>query len=264
MAPRTSLFAAALAFQALLALAPVLLVLIPTATRLFGTDETQQAFSDVIERFAGRGAGQMGESVLELISAAPAPKGGTLFGVLLLLYFVSTFFARFRAALDEIWDAGPQGIRGAVAVRAISFLEAIVAFAAALLVLAAGATRSIVTPLFESFGAVAPFALSAWTRFGTLVMTFVAQVAVFRYIPSVRPRPSWSGVVAGALPTTLLLNAATDLLGLLVAHSALASLYGTAASLIMFLLWVYYSAWVALFGAETCHAWDRAEVTARP
>jgi membrane protein len=151
-----------------------------------------------------------------------------------------------------------------VAVRAISFLEAIVAFAAALLVLAAGATRSIVTPLFESFGAVAPFALSAWTRFGTLVMTFVAQVAVFRYIPSVRPRPSWSGVVAGALPTTLLLNAATDLLGLLVAHSALASLYGTAASLIMFLLWVYYSAWVALFGAETCHAWDRAEVTARP
>ncbi|HET8948390.1 MAG TPA: YihY/virulence factor BrkB family protein [Candidatus Polarisedimenticolia bacterium] len=263
MASRTSLFAAALAFQALLALAPVLLVLIPTATRIFGQDETQQALSDVIERFAGRGAAQMGQAILELIAAAPAPRAGTFFGVLLLLYFVSTFFSQFRAALDAIWEAGPRGIRGALVVRSISFLEAIVAFAAALVMLAAGATRSIVTPFLDSFGAVAPFAISAWTRAGTLVMTFVAQAAVFRFIPSVRPRPTYRAVIAGALPTTLLLNAATDLLGLLVAHSVLASLYGTAASLVMFLLWVYYSAWVVLLGAEICRAWDRVDVTAR-
>lgn len=263
MASRTSLFAAALAFQALLALAPVLLVLIPTATRLFGTDETQQALSDVIERFAGHGAAQMGQAILELVSSAPSPRAGTFFGVLLLLYFVSTFFSQFRAALDTIWEARPLGIRGALVVRAVSFLEAIVAFAAALTVLAAGATRSIVTPLLESFGAAAPFAITAWTRAVTLVITFIAQAAVFRFIPSVRPRPSWGAVVAGALPTTVLLNAATDLLGLLVAHSVLASLYGTAASLIMFLLWVYYSAWVVLFGVETCRAWEREEITVR-
>src|SRR5262245_33547663 len=275
MAPRTSLFAAALAFQALLALAPVLLVLIPTATRLLGQEETQAGFSDAIERFAGRGAANVGSALLELVASAPAPPGGTAVGIVLLLYFVSTFFAQFRAALDEVWDAGPRGFRGAVKLRAVSFLEAIVAFAAALIILMWCATRSIVQPLLETFGAVAPLALTGWTRLGTLGMTFLSLVIAFRYIPSVRPRPGWSAVTAGALPATLLLNAATDLFGLLVAQSALASLYGTAASLIMFLLWVYYSAWVVLSGAETCRAWDQlalpgeaegktAEVTGRP
>jgi membrane protein len=257
MAPRTSLFAAALAFQALLAVAPVLLVLIPTATRLFGQEETQRGFSDAIERFAGRGAAHVGSALLELVGSAPAPRGGTLFGGALLLYFVSTFFAQFRAALDSVWETGPQGLRGAMVARAVSFAEAIVAFAAALLVLAWCATRSIAQPLLESFGAVAPLALTGWTRFGTLGMTFLALVITFRYIPSMRPRPGWSAVTAGAIPATLFLNVATDLFGLLVAQSALASLYGTAASLIMFLLWVYYSAWVVLFGAETCRAWEK-------
>ena len=257
MAPRTSLFAAALAFQALLAVAPVLLVLIPTATRILGQEETQRGFSDAIDRFAGRGAAQVGSALLELVAGAAAPRGGTLVGIVLLLYFVSTFFAQFRAALDGIWEAGPQGIRGAVRARAISFVEAIVAFAAALVVLMWCATRSIFQPILESFGAVAPLALTGWTRLGTLGMTLLALVIAFRYVPSVRPRPGWSAVAAGAIPATLLLNVATDLFGLLVAQSALASLYGTAASLVMFLLWVYYSAWVVLFGAETCRAWER-------
>lgn len=257
MAPRTSLFAAALAFQALLALAPVLLVLIPAATRLIGQEETQRGFSDAIERFAGRGAAQVGSTLLELVASAPAPRGGTVFGIALLLYFVSTFFAQFRAALDSVWEAGPLGFRGALRARAVSFIEAIIAFAAALVVLAWCATRSIFQPLLESFGAVAPLALTGWTRLGTLGTTFLSLVIVFRYIPSVRPRPGWSAVAAGAIPATLLLNAATDVFGLLVAQSALASLYGTAASLVMFLLWVYYSAWVVLFGAETCRAWEK-------
>ena len=257
MAPRTSLFAAALAFQALLAVAPILLVLIPTATRLLGEEETQRGFADAIERFAGRGAANVGTALLELVASAPAPSGGTLVGIVLLLYFVSTFFAQFRAALDAVWEAGPQGFRGALRARAVSFLEAIVAFAGALLLLAWCATRSIAQPILESFGAVAPLALTGWTRFGTLGMTFLSLAMVFRYIPSVRPRPGWSAVTSGALPATLLLNAATDLFGLLVAQSALASLYGTAASLVMFLLWVYYSAWVVLFGAEVCRAWER-------
>ncbi|HZN03693.1 MAG TPA: YhjD/YihY/BrkB family envelope integrity protein [Candidatus Polarisedimenticolia bacterium] len=264
MAPRTSLFAAALAFHALLALAPVLLVLIPTATRLFGEAETQEALADVIDRFAGRGAAQVGLALLALVASAPAPRAGTLFGIALLLYFGSTFFAQFRAALDAIWEAGPQGLRGALVARAVSLVEAIVAFAAALMILAAGATRSIARSALDYFGAAAPLGVSGWTRLGTLLMTLLALAMIFRYIPSVRPRPGWGAVLAGTVPATFLLNVATDLFGLLVTKSALASLYGTAASLVMFLLWVYYSAWVVLFGAEVCRAWGETTANAGP
>jgi len=262
MAPRTSLFAGALAFHALLALAPILLVLIPTATRIFGKEETQRSLEVAIDQFAGRGAAQTGMALLTLVTATPSPRAGTLFGVALLMYFASTFFAQFRSALDAIWEVPPRGLRGALVARAVAMVEAGVAFTAALLVLAAGATRSIARSSLEQFGAAAPPALSGWARLGALLMTFVALAAVFRFIPSARPRPGWGAVLAGALPATVLLNAATDLFGLIVAHSALASLYGTAASLVMFLLWVYYSAWVVLFGAEACRAWS--EVSANP
>jgi len=68
--------------------------------------------------------------------------------------------------------------------------------------------------------------------------------------------------VAGALPTALILHAASDLIGRLISKSTLASLYGAAGSLVLVLLWVQYSAWIVLLGAEVSHAWDETETSA--
>jgi membrane protein len=65
--------------------------------------------------------------------------------------------------------------------------------------------------------------------------------------------------LAGAVPATILLGLANELIRWLVAGSSLAALYGAAGSMIIFLLWVYYSAWVFLFGAEFSRAWSTGE-----
>lgn len=259
MQPRTSLFAAALAFHALLALAPILLVVLPAATRIFGREETQRSLADAADRFFGPGGEWVLTTLQALLNAAHPKMAGTLFGVLLLLYFVSTFFYRFRAALDAIWEVRPRGLRQALLGRVIAFAEAAAAFLAGLLVLALGVARSIMRPVLVRIGMAGTTLLTSWSRLGTLLLTIGALTLTLRYTPSVRPRPRWGAVLAGALPTAVTLNLATDLFGLFLVRSTLASLYGAAASLIVFLLWVSYSSWIVLFGAEICRAWQETE-----
>jgi membrane protein len=255
MAARTSLFAAALAFQALLALAPILLVLTSVAGRLLGQEEARHSLMEAAVRFAGPGADQVVSNFLDMITGARGYAAGTILGLVLLLFFGSSFFAQLRAALDGVWQVKPRGLGRALLGRVLSFLETIVAVSAAILILGAGALRSIAGPLVARSGVLGVFAWAAWTRVGTLAMTCALLGAAFRYIPDVRPRPGWPAVLAGALPAALALGVAGELFGFVIGRSAVASLYGAAGSVIIFLLWVQYSAWILLFGAELCRAW---------
>jgi len=264
LAPRTALFAAALAFHALLALAPMLMVLLSSAGRLLGQESARRSLSDAAVRFAGPGADQMVSALLDLLTATRWQLTGTLVGVALLLYFASSFFAQLRAAFDAVWEVRQKGFGRSLLHRVISYGQTFLVVAAAILVLAAGALRSMVWPMLARAGTAGAITWMAWTRLGTLLMTFAALGAAFRFIPSVRPRPRRGAILAGALPAALLLNLASEVFGLVISRSALASLYGAAASVIMFLLWVQYAAWIVLLGAEVCRAWDESDLTAHP
>ncbi len=259
LAPRISLFAAALAFHALLALAPILLIVLSVAGRLLGEEEARRSLAAGLVRFAGRGSKEVVTAMLGTVTPSERLTTGTFLGVALLLYFASSFFTQLRAALDAVWEVQPKTFRRALLYRLVSFGETLVAMATALFVLALGVARSIVWPIVNPAGTVAQAAWIVWTRLGTLAMTLAVLAVAFRYVPDVRPRPSWRAVCVGVVPAGLLLNLANELIGLIIAHSALASLYGAAGSVIVFLIWVYYTAWIFLFGAEVCRAWDEPE-----
>jgi membrane protein len=256
LAPRTSLFAAALAFHALLALAPILIVVLSLADRLLGEESARRSLSEAAVRFAGPGADRVVSTLIGLVTASRWQTTGTILGVALLLYFASSFFAQLRAALIVVWEVEPQGIARSLLARILSYGDTLVALAGAILVLAIGVLRGMVRPMLARAGTAGATTWMAMTRTGTLLFTFATLWAVFRFIPSVRPRPGRRAVLAGALPTALLLNLANEIFAVVISRSAVASLYGTAASVIMFLLWVQYSAWVVLLGAEICRAWD--------
>ena len=258
LAPRTSLFAAALAFYALLSLAPTLLVVVSVGSRLLGEETARQSLSEAAVRFAGPGADRVASAVLGMMPQSRWQTAGTLLGLALLLYFSSSFFTQLRAALDSVWEVKGKGIGWALFDRIVSFGETLLALTMALLVLAVGMLRSLARPHLVRTGAWA-YVWMAWTRLGTLLMIFLVLVATFRYIPGVRPRPRRGAVLAGSLPAALTLNLASEVFAYIISRSAVASLYGAAGSLIMFLLWVYYSAWIVLFGAEICRAWDEVE-----
>jgi membrane protein len=258
MEPRTSLLAAALAFQALLALAPILLVLTAAAGRLLGQQAAREALMDAAVRFAGPGADRVVSNILDGIAPVRGYTAGTILGIVLLLFFGSSFFAQLRAALDVIWAVRPRGLGRALFDRVLSYLETMVAVTAAILILGAGALRTVVRPMLAPAGGVGAVAWAVWTRFGTLAMTCALLGAAFRYIPGVRPRPGWGAATAGALPAAFALGVAGELFSYVIGKSVVASLYGAAGGVIIFLLWVQYAAWVLLFGAELCRAWEEA------
>jgi membrane protein len=264
LAPRTSLFAAALAFHALLALAPVLLVLLSVADRLLGQEAARRSLAEAAVRFAGPGADQVVSALLGLVAASRWRTTGTVLGVALLLYFASSFVAQLRIALDAVWEVRRKSLRRALFDRVLSFGDTLLALAAALLVLAVGVLRSIAWPVLARSGPTGAVAWTVWTRLGTLLMTSAVLAAAFRYLPYVRPRPRLRAVLAGALPAAVTLHLGSEAFGLVISRSAVASLYGTAGSVIMFLLWVHYSAWIVLFGAEVCRAWDEPAPAAGP
>jgi membrane protein len=256
LAPRTSLFAAALAFHALLALAPVLLVLLPAASRLLGRETVRSSLDEAAVRFAGPGADRVVSSLVGMVEPSRLRATGTLVGVALLIYFASTFFAQLRVALNAVWEVRPRSFGRSLVDRATSFGQTLLALIAMLLVLAAGVARSMIHPMLPEFGEAGALAWMAWTRLGTLLMTAALLAAAYRFVPSSRPR--LGAVAVGAIPAALILNMASELFAFVISRSALASLYGTAGSLIMFLLWVHYSAWIVLLGAELCRAWGEA------
>lgn len=265
LAPQSSLFAAALAFQALLAMAPMLLVLLMVAGRLLGRESTRQSLAEAALRFAGPGADEVVASFVELIATSGGHTAGTVVGVTLMLYFASSFFVRLHEAFDAVWEVRDKRFGRKLADRAASFGLTLVAVAVSLAVLAAGVARAIVGPLLARSGGVAGEVFwSAWTRLGTLAMTALVLAAAFRYIPSVRPRPPAGAVIAGAVPASLALQLANEVIGLVIARSALVSLYGAGATLVAILLWAQYSALIVLLGAELCRAWSESSAAASP
>lgn len=255
LAPRTSLFAAALAFFALLSLAPTLLVVVSVAARLLGEDSARLSLAEAATRFAGPGADQVASRLLSLLPSSRWQTAGTLLGLALLLTFSSSFVAQLRAALNTVWEVPARGIGRALLDRVVSLGQTLVATIGLLVVLAWGMLRSIVRPLLAQTENLA-MAWAVWTRLGTLLMTLAVLYAAFRYIPGVRPRPGRRAVVAGSLAAALTLNLTSEVFAYVIARSSIASLYGAAGSLIMFLLWMYYSGFLVLFGAEICRAWD--------
>jgi len=256
VAPRISLFASALAFHALLALAPMLLMLLSIAGPLLGQEMARRALAEAVTRFAGEGADQAVTAILDLAAGSSWSAGGTVLGLALMLHFATSFFMRLRGALDAVWEVRRVGFRRNLLDRVTVFGETLVAIAAMVFVLAAGALRTVVFPFMQRAGAAGTLAWSAWTHLATFMMTMLFMAAAYRYVPFVRPRPRFTAVLAGAVPTALTLNLANSLIGYIVTRSALTSLYGAAGSLIVILLWTQYSALIFLFGAEVSRAWD--------
>jgi membrane protein len=181
-----------------------------------------------------------------------------LLGFLTLLIGSSGVFLELRDTLNYIWDAPPRpssGIGELVRDRIFSFalvlglgllLTLSLAFSA--IVQAAGAWSgrflAIPAPILE----VINFLI-------TFIITSFLFALIYRVIPEVRVE--WSDVVIGAIITAALFTGGKFLIGLYLGKAGVGSAYGAAGSLVILLVWVYYSAQIFIYGAEFTHVWAR-------
>ncbi len=244
---------AALAFYTLFSIAPLLLIVISVAGLLFGEDAARGEIMEQLSGLVGVDSARTLQSVLESLNQPSASAYGTVVGVGVLLIGATTVFGELQNAMDRIWRSpdlpAPRGgfwsilrsrLLSAGVVLGVGFLLMVSLVASAAL----AALGKWWAPWFGNMAMVAN--LVDWA------LSFLSMTALFGMIYKWLPRAKvpWSDVLVGAALTALLFTIGKFLIGLYIGRSGVASPFGAAASLVVLLLWVYYSAQIFLLGAE--------------
>ncbi len=243
---------AALAYYTMFSLAPLLLIVVSVAGIAFGEEAARGEIQAQLSKLMGdAGAG----AVQDLLVSVHRPAEGsalTLLGVLLLLVGATTVFGELQDALDRIWrvpaDAHSKGWFALVRTRLLSF-GMILAIGFLLMV------SLVVSAMLASIERLWNPMFGDWVRMATAtsaVVSFLMVAAMFALIYRVMPRASvhWKDVWIGAMVTAALFVAGKYAIGLYIGRSGVTSGFGAAGSLVVVLIWVYYSAQIFLLGAE--------------
>jgi membrane protein len=243
---------AALAYYTMFSLAPLLLIVISVAGLVFGQDAARGEIQAQLSALMGdKGAA----AVQDLLASVGEPAEGaaaTVLGVVLLLIGSTTVFGELQDSLDRIWRVpAPRRTSGwfsLVRARLLSF-GMIMAIGFLLMV------SLVVSAALATLGRWWQPGFGAWVAVAETINSmgsFAMVAAMFALIYKVMPRVRvlWRDVWVGALFTALLFTAGKSLIGLYVGRSGVTSAFGAAGSLVVVLLWVYYSAQIFLLGAE--------------
>ncbi len=248
---------AALAFYTVFSLAPILLLSIAIAGLFFGQQAARGEIFEQISDLIGPAGAAAVQSVIHNASESRAGTLTTVFSVLTLIVGATTALVELKAGLDKIWDVPPerrQGFWYFVRTRLLS-VGVILALAFLLLV-----------SLVISAGLAALESLARGEHFINLVLQWLNQLlsfllvaALFGTLYKVLPstRIAWRDVMVGAVVTATLFSVGKYAIGVYLGNSGLASTYGAAGSIILLLVWVYYSAQIFLFGAEFTRTYAR-------
>ncbi len=248
---------AALSFYTVLSLAPLLVICLAVAGLAFGNEAAEGRVAAELSAAFGPA---VGESIGKMIPKDEPRHAGVLtmlLGAATLLFGAAGVFGQLQDALNTIWEVQPKpgrGVWGFVRDRFLSFTMVLgVCFLLLVsLVLSAGlsALAAHWTP------ASVPGGAALWEAANNVVSLAVVTLlfaAMFKVLPDVRIQ--WRDVWVGAFVTAALFTLGKLLLGLYLGRSGVASSYGAAGSVVLVLLWVYYSAQIFLFGAAFTRAY---------
>ena len=244
---------AALAFYTLFSVAPILLIVISVAGLLFGEAAARGEIFEQLTHLLGADAALTINSLVQQANRPDAGIVGTLVGLVTLLIGATTVFAELRNAMDRIWrtkDLRPHGggLMELLHARLISLgLVLAIGFLLMVSLVLSAALAGLSKWATPWLGQLAVLA-GAIDFVVSLVFLSALFAMIFKWMP--RVKLGWSDVWIGAVITALLLTVGKSLIGTYIGRSGVASVFGAAGSLVIFLLWVYYSAQVFLLGAE--------------
>ena len=243
---------AALAYYTVFSLAPLLIISIALAGLVFGAEAAQGQIFDQLRGLLGDASGKAMQEIVQ--SASAEPKTGvvaTVIGFVTLLFGASGVFGQLQASLNIIWGVQPKpgrGILGIIRDRSLSFgFILVVGF---LLLVSLLLTAGIAF-VGKQFGAMVP-GMEALIQILNSILSLAVITLLFGMMFKILPDANiaWRDVWIGAFITALLFTLGKFALGFYLGRSGVASSYGAAGSLIVLLLWVYYSSQVVFFGAE--------------
>jgi len=243
---------ASLAYYTLFAIAPVLLVATAIAGLAFGPQAVRGEIVGQIDYLVGREGARAVQSLLEGASQRRAGYLATIVGSVTLVLAATGAFLELQTALNTIWRVKPNPTNTtftAFVMDRVRSFGLVVAIGFLLLVsLAVSAALAALGSWLERISPGMPLVWNVMNVLVSLVVITALFTLLYAFLPDVKLRGR--DVVIGAFVTAILFMIGKQLIGFYLGHSTTASTYGAAGSVIVLLLWVYYSSQVVLVGAE--------------
>jgi membrane protein len=242
---------AALAYYTIFSIAPLLIIFIAIAGLAFGREAAQ---GRIVAQIQGLIGAEGATAVQTLIEAARKPTSGiiaTIIGVGTLLLGATGVVGELQDALNTIWEVPPRPWRGVLSVIKDRFVSFTMMLGIGFLLLVSLIVSAAVAAMDKFWADLMPgfelalHALNFLISFGVITLLLAM---IYRILPDVEI--AWSDVWIGAAATSLLFTIGKFLIGLYLGKTSLASAYGAAGSLVIILVWVYYSTQILFFGAE--------------
>jgi membrane protein len=249
---------AALAYYTVFSIAPLLLIAVSIAGIVFGREAAQGAVQQQLAGVLGSGTAH---AVNEMIANAAKPKSSTLatiIGILTLIFGAAGVFGQLQAALDTIWEVEKPKRAGWKGMIKDRFLSMAMVFGIGFLLLVSLLIDTAISAMGGYIGARIPggeAVLQVVQIAVSLALVTLLFALTFRYLPHVRV--AWRDVWFGAVFTAILFVLGKFGLGLYLGKASVGSAYGAAGSLVIILVWVYWSAQILFFGAEFTQVYAR-------
>jgi membrane protein len=253
--------AAALSYYTVFSLPAILMLLMLVVSAFMDPSDVQGGLESQLRSLMGPSAG--GE-VRTMIQESERPGGGlipTIVGIVALIFGATGAMGQLQAALNRAWDVAPDPKQGGIKSFLTKRLFSLgMLLSIAFLLLVSLVVSTLISGVGDKLTGFLPAGLSEGAlQLINIVVSFVVISLLFGAMFKVLPDAtvSWRSALTGGLVTGLLFVIGKFLIGLYIGKSNPGEAYGAAGSLIVMLLWIYYSGLIVLFGAEFTEAWAK-------
>lgn len=244
-------FSAALSYYTIFSLAPMLILAISIGSLLFGREAIQGHLFGEINGLVGNQASLQIQEMLAKITLEKNSVMATVIGIVTFFIGATGVFGEIQSTINMIWGLKAKPKKGFVKYIVNRLLSFAMVVTIGFLLVVSMIASSLINLLNDSLSSFLPgttFIIVVINNGVALLIITLLFTLVFKYLPDSIVR--WKDAFVGSLFTSMLFLLGKYLIGLYLANSASSSVYGAAGSLIILLLWVYYSSILLFFGAE--------------
>jgi membrane protein len=254
-------YSASLAYTTIFSFGPLLVVIIFLCSIFFGQEATQGKIYSQMQQFVGHDAALQLQTIIQNASLSGKGTFAAVIGIITLLIGATAVFAEIQDSINTIWGLKAKPKKGLWKLIRNRFLSFSVVVSLGFLLLVSLAISTVIEGLNDRLKASFPDVTLVIFYILNLLISFVVITALFTVIFKVLPdaKTKWKDILPGALASGILFMIGKFAISFYIGKSNIGTTYGAAGSLVILLLWVYYSAMILYLGAEFAKAWSAAK-----